>query len=314
MGCHYSKMRVQSRQKKKYKAKGEKRFKDISGAHDGNGKVPTEERVPSPETELEEYKWQLKVLHEALAASGSSGQEHLLREHEQGDLLMLVHRIAQKVKNETAARLDALYEEQVTRSAEQYQKDAEVMQHLHNKEKSMLEEAHMASECALKEQIEGLIADLKRFTELKERVKSSTLQRDLQKNIQTHGSPGEFWEQEQESLLIVIEMKKERLQEQGSKLQQMEALIEKNLALENQVKQVQQQNEDLRVRLDSYQTIIKQLSKEQNRLEEAQEKQFLQNQKLTQEKEELLFKLLHNGDSCSAFHRAAIVPTQVSPN
>jgi len=42
---------------------------------------------------------------------------------------------------------------------------------------------------------------------------------------QTHGSPGEFWEQEQESLLFVIEMKLERLQEQGNKLLQMETLV-----------------------------------------------------------------------------------------
>lgn len=42
---------------------------------------------------------------------------------------------------------------------------------------------------------------------------------------QTHGSPGAFWEQEQESLLFVIEMKRERLQDQGNKLLQMETLV-----------------------------------------------------------------------------------------
>lgn len=43
--------------------------------------------------------------------------------------------------------------------------------------------------------------------------------------LQAHGSPGAFWESEQESLLFVIEMKSERVQEQNRKLQQMDALV-----------------------------------------------------------------------------------------
>lgn len=42
---------------------------------------------------------------------------------------------------------------------------------------------------------------------------------------QARGSPGAFWEQEQESLLFVIEMKRDRLQDQGNKLLQMETLV-----------------------------------------------------------------------------------------
>lgn len=43
--------------------------------------------------------------------------------------------------------------------------------------------------------------------------------------LQAHGSPGAFWESEQESLLFVIEMKSERLREQNGKLQDMEQLV-----------------------------------------------------------------------------------------
>lgn len=39
------------------------------------------------------------------------------------------------------------------------------------------------------EQIEQLTVDLKLFTELKRRVKESTLKRDLQRNIQVHFMP-----------------------------------------------------------------------------------------------------------------------------
>lgn len=43
--------------------------------------------------------------------------------------------------------------------------------------------------------------------------------------LQERGSPGAFWESEQESLLFVIEMKSERVQEQNRKLQQMNQLV-----------------------------------------------------------------------------------------
>uniref|UniRef100_A0A4W4FZK8 Coiled-coil domain containing 69 n=1 Tax=Electrophorus electricus TaxID=8005 RepID=A0A4W4FZK8_ELEEL len=292
MGCINSKMCIRvPRKKKKSIAKQGTPVKAINSAHDGNGKLPKEDQSPSLKTQLEKYEWQLKLLHTVLAASGIQEREQLLQEHQNGDLCMLVHSITQKVKTETIAQLLALHEEQMRNCAEQHQKKAEEMQHLHSAERSTLEEFHMASKCALKEQIDMLTADLKMFTEIKQRVKESTLNRDLQRNIQTHGSPGAFWEQEQESLLFVIEMKKERLQKQGDKLRQMEALIEKNFALEAQVKQVLCQNEDLRVQIDNYQALVRQLSKEQSELQEAFKKQSLQGQKMTREKEELLFKL-----------------------
>ncbi|MCI4380116.1 hypothetical protein PGIGA_G00236120 [Pangasianodon gigas] len=314
MGCHNSKVCVHVRRKKKKQPKNETRLNEISSAHDGSGKCPSEEKDSGPESQLEKYEWQLKILDEVLAASGSEERDQLLKDHQHGDLCVLVRTITEMVKSETASELNAVHENQMKSSTEQHQKEVEEMKNLHNEEKNALQETHTAVESALKEQIEQLTVDLKLFTELKQRVKESTLKRDLQRNIQTHGSPGEFWEQEQESLLIVIEMKSERLQEQGSKLRQMEALVEKNLALEDQVLQVLQQNEDLRVRIDNYQTLIHQLSKEQNELQEALEKQTLQSQKLSQEKEELLFKLLHRRDSCSSFHISAVVPAEISPS
>ncbi|XP_017330640.1 coiled-coil domain-containing protein 69 [Ictalurus punctatus] len=314
MGCHNSKVCVHVRRKKKKQAKNETPLKEISSAHDGSGKSPSEEKDSGPESQLEKYEWQLKILDEVLAASGSEERDQLLKAHQHGDLCVLVHTITEMVKSETAAELGAVHENQMKSSTEQHQREVEEMKNLHSEEKNTLQETHITVESALKEQIEQLTADLKLFTEIKQRVKESMLKRDLQRNIQTHGSPGEFWEQEQESLLIVIEMKSERLLEQGNKLRQMEALVEKNLALEDQVLQVLQQNEDLRVRIDNYQTLIHQLSKEQNELQEALEKQTLQRQKLVQEKEELLFKLLHRRDSCSSFHIPAVVPAEVSPS
>ncbi|XP_042626287.1 coiled-coil domain-containing protein 69-like [Cyprinus carpio] len=308
MGCHNSKVCGQvSRKKKKSRAQeGEKHIKDIK-LQDGSGTHSSEENL------LETYECQLKILHAVLKASGDQERDQLLKDHP-GDICTLVHSIIEKVKTEITADLNDLHEKQTRSTLEKHQSATEELQRLHNEEKKILNDSHAAAENALKDQIEGLTSELKLFNELKRRAQESTLKRDLRRNTETHGSPGAFWEQEQESLLFVIEMKRERLQDQGNKLLQMQTLVEKNLSLEDQLLQALQQSEDYRVRIDNYQSLIQQLSKEQNELQEALEKQSLQNQKLSQEKEELLFKLIHRRDSCSSFHLPSVIPTQVSPS
>lgn len=186
--------------------------------------------------------------------------------------------------------------------------------------------------------------------------------------LQAHGSPGAFWESEQESLLFVIEMKSEQVQEQSRKQQNMEALVnaafaaaaswelgsahwllclqvKKNLALEDQIAHVLQQNEDLKVRIDNCQTLIqyvscggpcwrpgvlhpgpvttatywppaslhvfflvlRQISREEQDLKVALERQTAMNQNLSQEKEQLMFKLRHRA-SYPSIHLPAMVP------
>ncbi|XP_074505668.1 coiled-coil domain-containing protein 69 isoform X2 [Sebastes fasciatus] len=180
------------------------------------------------------------------------------------------------------------------------------LQKKHQQEKTQLTEKFQAAENVLKGEVEQLTADLQVYNELKRRVKESTFKKDLQRNIKAHGSPGAFWESEQESLLFVIEMKSERVQEQSRKLQQMDDLVEKNLLLEDQIIHTLQQNEDLRVRIDNSQTFIQQLSKEQQDLKVALERQAVINQNLSQEKEQLMFKLRHR-DSCPTIHLPAMM-------
>ncbi|XP_016145142.1 coiled-coil domain-containing protein 69-like [Sinocyclocheilus grahami] len=294
MGCHNSKVCGQvSRKKKKNKAQGtEKHIKDIK-LQGGSGTCSSEENL------LETYECQLKILHAVLTASGGQERDQLLKDHP-GDICTLVHSIIEKGLG-TCALVHLSLCKPLTNKAKPVCREGcyslpckEELQQLHSEEKNVLNESHAAAENALKDQIEGLTSELKLFNELKRRAEESTLKRDLQRNIETHGSPGAFWEQEQESLLFVIEMKRERLQDHGNKLLQMETLF------------------PLFHKLLS--SSFRQLSKEQNELQEALEKQSLQNRKLSQEKEELLFKLIHRRDSCSSFHLPSVIPTQVSPS
>uniref|UniRef100_A0A4W6CQ98 Coiled-coil domain containing 69 n=1 Tax=Lates calcarifer TaxID=8187 RepID=A0A4W6CQ98_LATCA len=258
------------------------------------------------EKQLERFEWQLRILKEVLSANGNPERAELLKDHADEDVCALVLSILDKVKTETTADLNVLHEQRSKTATEEHERRVEELQKKHEQEKNQLTEKFHAAENILKGKVEELTAELQVYNELKRRVEESTFKKDLQRNIQAHGSPGAFWESEQESLLFVIEMKNERVQEQSRKLQQMDDLVEKNLSLEDQIIHILQQNEDLRVRIDNCQTLIQQLSKEQQDMKVALERQVAINQNLSQEKEQLMFKLRHR-DSCPTIH----LPTMV---
>ncbi|KAM4621809.1 coiled-coil domain-containing protein 69 [Polymixia lowei] len=303
MGCTHS-------TKKSKGKKGVKSQKEINKYRDGGSGKPEEPDI-CLEKQLERFEWQLKILKEVLSADGAEEWAELLKDHSHGDLCALVQSIADKVKTETAADLNVLHEQQSKRVTEQQERHVEELQKRHEREKTSLTENFQAAENVLKARVEELTAELQVYTELKRRVEQSTFKKDLQRNIQAHGSPGAFWESEQESLLFVIEMKTERVQDQGKKLHLMQDLAEKNLSLEDQIVHTMQQNEDLRVRIDNYQSLIQQLSKEQQDLKGALERQTAVNQKLSQEKEQLMFKLRHR-NSCPTIHMPTMMP-EIAP-
>ncbi|XP_040904258.1 coiled-coil domain-containing protein 69 [Toxotes jaculatrix] len=298
MGCSHSK-------KKSKGKKGEKTQKDKSRRDDGGKRLSGEQDV-CLEKQLERFEWQLRTLKEVLSANGNPERAELLKDHADEEVCALVLSILDKVKTETTADLNVLHEQKSQTVTEEHERHVEELQKRHEQEKSQLTEEFHAAEDVLKGEVEELTRELQVYNQLKRRVQESTFKKDLQRNIKAHGSPGAFWESEQESLLFVIEMKSERVQEQSRKLQQMDALLEKNLSLEDQIVHVLQQNEDLRVRIDNCQTLIQQLSKEQQDMKVALERQAAVNQKLSQEKEQLMFKLRHR-DSCPTIH----LPTMV---
>ncbi|KAM8732489.1 coiled-coil domain-containing protein 69 [Acanthopagrus schlegelii] len=304
MGCSQSK-------KKSKGKKGEKKRKENSRQDEG-GKRTSGEQDVYLEKQLERFEWQLRTLKEVLSSNGNPERAELLKHHADEEVCALVLSILDKVKTETTADLNVLHEQKNKAATEEHERNLEELQKRHEQEKTELTERFEAAENVLKGKVEELTSDLQVYNELKIRVEESTFKKDLQRNIQAHGSPGAFWESEQESLLFVIEMKSERVQEQNRKLLQMDSLVEKNLSLEDQIINILQQNEDLRVRIDNCQTLIQGLSKEQQDMKVALERQLVINQKLSQEKEQLMFKLRHRG-SCPTIHLPAMLP-EITPS
>uniref|UniRef100_H3C1F7 Coiled-coil domain containing 69 n=1 Tax=Tetraodon nigroviridis TaxID=99883 RepID=H3C1F7_TETNG len=244
------------------------------------------------EKQLEQLEWQRRTLREVLSASGNAERAELLKQHADEEASTLLLSLLDKVKTETVADLNVAHERRSKAAAEGYEQREAELKRRHQEEKTQLGEEFRAAEDALKAELQQLWAELQDYNQLKRRVQDSSFNRDLQRNIQARGSPGAFWESEQESLVFVIEMKSEQVQEQSRRLQNMEALtqVQKNQALEDQMVQLLQQNEDLQVRSDNSQTLVQQLWKEQQELKEALERQTAVSQNLSQEKEQLIFK------------------------
>nr|XP_031361930.1 coiled-coil domain-containing protein 69 [Lonchura striata domestica] len=170
------------------------------------------------------------------------------------------------------------------------------LQGAHEQEKLLLTESHHRSEAVLQEKIQELNSQLKSFQERMKRVEESLLRTDYKKHIQEHGSPSPFWEQELESLHFVIEMKNEQIHGLDKKLLHLETVEERNLLLEEKVKTLQQENEDLHVRTQNHLVVARQLSEELRSARGALEKEAQLLDQARREKEELLYRVLNAGD------------------
>lgn len=282
MGCTHSKQKKKKRQQK------------ISGADGGGaGGPPPGEQEVHLEKQLECFEWQLRLLKGALSAGGTPEWAELLRHHADQEVCAVVLSFLEKVRTETTADLNVLHEQKSQAAAEDHERNLEELQRRHQQEEAGLTEKFQAAQDVLKGELEQLEAELQHYQQLQQKVQQSSFQRDLQRNLQAHGSPGAFWESEQQSLLFVIEMKTERVQEQSRKLQYMDSLVQEKQALQEQAAVVLQQNEELKVRLANSQELLQQVSREQQELQGALQSQLLLSQKLAQEKEQLLFKLQH---------------------
>ncbi|NXT75998.1 CCD69 protein, partial [Zapornia atra] len=199
-------------------------------------------------------------------------------------------------------------EEQFEALRREHTETLQELQRAHEQEKLLLAESHHRSQAALQETIQALNSQLKSFQERMKRVEESLLSTDYKKHIQEHGSPSPFWEQELESLHFVIEMKNEHIHGLDRKLLNLETVAERNLLLEEKVKTLQQENEDLQVRTQNHLVMARQLSEELLATRGALEKEAQLREQAHHEKEELLYRVLNGGDGPSFPIAAGEVP------
>uniref|UniRef100_U3FDH3 Microtubule-associated tumor suppressor 1 isoform 1 n=1 Tax=Callithrix jacchus TaxID=9483 RepID=U3FDH3_CALJA len=191
--------------------------------------------------------------------------------------------------------IEASHSEKVELLKKAYEASLSEMKKGHEIEKKSLED--LLSE--KQEWLEKQISDLKSENDaLNEKLKSEEQKRIAREKANVKNPQIMYLEQELESLKAVLEIKNEKLHQQDIKLMKMEKLVDNNTALVDKLKRFQQENEELKARMDKHMAISRQLSTEQAVLQESLEKESKVNKRLSMENEELLWKL-HNGDLCS---------------
>ncbi|KAJ8262333.1 hypothetical protein GJAV_G00165260 [Gymnothorax javanicus] len=208
-----------------------------------------------------------------------------------------------KSKHEASrTELEGRHAESLETLRQQYKTSVEELRKTHQEEMETMDKSLKEAEAKLTEQIEELTAENQA---LKEKVEAEEDRRRMLAEKNQKDSHTLYLEQELESLKVVLDIKNKQLHQQDKKLMQLDKLTEKNVKLEENIKKVQQENEDLKARMDKHAELSRQLSTEQAVLQESLQKESNVNKRLSMENEELLWKL-HNGDLSS--------PRKLSPS
>ncbi|XP_078117329.1 microtubule-associated tumor suppressor 1 homolog A [Sander vitreus] len=197
--------------------------------------------------------------------------------------------------------LENSHAEQLQSVKQQYEMSLEELRKVHSQELQSLERTLKETGDALSGQIEKLTMENNALIEklAAEENRRKQLADKSQKDSHTL-----YLEQELESLKVVLDIKNKQLHQQEKKLMEIDKLTEKNVKLDESLNKVQQENEDLKARMERHAALSRQLSTEQTVLQETLQKESKVNKRLSMENEELMWKL-HNGDLSS--------PRKVSP-
>ncbi|XP_065593065.1 LOW QUALITY PROTEIN: microtubule-associated tumor suppressor 1 [Cyrtonyx montezumae] len=199
-------------------------------------------------------------------------------------------------------QLENSHSEKVEELKKKYKSSLSEFKNAHESEKQLLEDSFKEKRELLEKKIDELKCE---NVMLNEKLKLEERKQTAKEKASLKNSQIVYLEQELESLKAVLEIKNEKLHQQEIKLMKMEKLVENNIILMDKLKKIEQENEELKARMDKHMELSRQLSTEQAVLQESLEKESKVNKRLSMENEELLWKL-HNGDLSS--------PRKLSPS
>ncbi|KAM9788485.1 microtubule-associated tumor suppressor candidate 2 homolog [Neosynchiropus ocellatus] len=240
------------------------------------------------EAELAAVEAGLRKCHSAeaehLKAEHRSGMEELrAQQQEQVEEMTVHHRAAMQELREMHNITMATLHEEHARTMRDLRK-------AHEQQKVLLEEQFQKNRLALQDQVDtltfqnqGLRDKAKRFEE--------ALRRSTDEQIVEALAPYQHIEQDLRSLKEVVEMKNQQIHQQEMKISDLERVAQKNVTLEEKVQVLQQQNEDLKARIDMNLALSRQLSEENANLQESVEKESTEKKRLSRNNEELLWRL-----------------------
>uniref|UniRef100_A0AAY5K8M8 Microtubule associated scaffold protein 2 n=2 Tax=Esox lucius TaxID=8010 RepID=A0AAY5K8M8_ESOLU len=180
----------------------------------------------------------------------------------------------------------------------------------HDQQRKSLEEEFEKLRLSLQDQVDTLTFQNRSLRDRAKRFEEA-LCRSTEEQIVEALAPYQHIEEDLKSLKEVLEMKNKQIHEQDIKISELERMAQKNVFLEERVQVLQQQNEDLRARIDKNLALSRHLSEENANLQESVEKESNEKKRLSRNNEELLWRLQtgelspHMSPTGSPIHRAS---------
>uniref|UniRef100_A0A673AT22 Microtubule associated scaffold protein 2 n=1 Tax=Sphaeramia orbicularis TaxID=375764 RepID=A0A673AT22_9TELE len=159
----------------------------------------------------------------------------------------------------------------------------------HEQQKILLEEDFEKLRLSLQDQVDTLTFQNQSLRDKAKRFEEA-LRRSTDEQIDAL-APYQHIEQDLKSLKEVVEMKNQQIHQQEKKISDLEKVAQKNVFLEEKIQVLQQQNEDLKARIDKNLAVSRQLSEENANLQESVEKESTEKKRLSRNNEELLWRL-----------------------
>ncbi|XP_060090716.1 microtubule-associated tumor suppressor candidate 2 isoform X2 [Heteronotia binoei] len=251
------------------------------------------------EGELKKLGWQqreeLQVLEERLQLQYSAEIERLQEEH-RTQIVRLRTQHQEQVEDITAIQETAVLEMEnnhlvaVAGLQDEYQSRVQELKSSHEVEKRELEENFEKLRLSLQDQVDTLTFQSQTLKDKAKRFEEA-LKKNTEEQLEVALAPYQHLEEDMNSLRQVLEMKNQLIHQQEKRIMELEKLAEKNLILEEKIQVLQQQNEDLSVRIHQNTVVTRQLSEENANLQEHVEKETEEKKRLSRTNEELLWKL-----------------------
>ncbi|KAM8853963.1 microtubule-associated tumor suppressor candidate 2 isoform 2-T2 [Synchiropus picturatus] len=261
--------------------------------------------------ELGALEERLRGQHAADAKSLKDQQRAELRE------LRFQHQEQMEEMNEnhevSLMEMESAHNDTLATLQEEHARTVKNLKMAHDQQRKSLEEEFEKIRLSLQDQVDTLTFQNRSLRDRAKRFEEA-LRKSTDEQIVDALAPYKHIEEDLKSLKEVLEMKNQQIHQQELKITELEKIAEKNVYLEERVQVLQQQNEDLKERIDKNLAVSRQLSEENANLQVNVEKESKEKKRLSRTNEELLWRL-QTGElsprmspTCSPIHRPASGP------
>ncbi|KAK7882942.1 hypothetical protein WMY93_029116 [Mugilogobius chulae] len=208
------------------------------------------------------------------------------------DSLNLSHsQETQRLQEEQRKELEELQHKQKQQIEEmkEHTRTVKNLKMAHEQQRKSLEEDFEKIRLSLQDQVDTLTFQNRSLRDRAKRFEEA-LRRSTDEQIVDALAPYKHIEEDLKSLKEVLEMKNQQIHQQELKITELEKLAEKNVYLEERLQVLQQQNEDLKERIDKNLAVSRQLSEENANLHVHVEQESKEKKRLSRTNEELLWR------------------------